>query len=44
MASYESSSRARRRPMRVVLWVIAAGVALVLGFTAYLVIPILTGG
>jgi hypothetical protein len=44
MASNESSSRARRRPIRVVLWVIAAVVALVLGVTAYLATPILTGG
>ena len=44
MASNESSSRAGRRPLRIVLWVVAAVVAVVLALTAYLVIPIVTGG
>jgi hypothetical protein len=43
MANNESSSRARRRPLRVVLWVIASVVALALAFSSYLVIPIVTG-
>jgi hypothetical protein len=44
MASNESSSRAGRRPLRIVLWVVAVVVAVVLALTAYLVIPIVTGG
>jgi hypothetical protein len=43
MANNESSSRARRRPLPVVLWVIASVVALALAFSSYLVIPIVTG-